>query len=63
MIINFIKLIFLSLIISLVLADDCSVVQDILTQNNVEVNWSPSNTTRCCSYEGISCNGNNVIQM
>jgi hypothetical protein len=47
----------------LAIADDCSVIQDILTQNNLEITWSPSNSTGCCSYEGISCVNNRIIQV
>jgi len=58
-----IKLILINLLIVLAIADDCSVIQDILTQNNLEITWSPSNSTGCCSYEGISCVNNRIIQV
>jgi len=58
-----IKLILLNLLTSLALADDCSVIKDILTQNSLEITWSPSNSTGCCSYEGISCVDNRIVQM
>ncbi|KAL6618591.1 hypothetical protein LY90DRAFT_507431 [Neocallimastix californiae] len=58
-----IKLILLNLLTSLALADDCSVIKDILTQNSLEITWSPSNSTGCCSYEGISCVDNRIVQI
>jgi len=39
----------------LAVADDCSVIEEILTQNNLEITWNSSNSTGCCDYNGIEC--------
>ncbi|OUM66997.1 hypothetical protein PIROE2DRAFT_58999 [Piromyces sp. E2] len=62
MFINYIKLILFSLVISLAFADECSVIKDILTQNNVAIFWSPSNSTGCCSDE-IRCDNGRIVQV
>lgn len=53
----------ISLIISLAVADDCSVIEEILTQNNLEITWNSSNSTGCCDYEGINCINGRVNQI
>jgi len=56
-------IVILNLFIALSFASDCSVIQDILTQNSLEITWSPSNSTGCCSYEGINCVNDRIIQI
>jgi len=57
------KFVLLSLFIPLAFTDDCSVIKDILTQNNLEITWSPTNSTGCCAYEGINCVNDRIIQI
>ena len=59
----YITLILLSSVISVIFADDCSVIGEILTQNNIEITWNQNNSTGCCNYEGISCSNGRVNQM